>query len=244
MKVTTDLSVTSLRPRQSGIWTPSLLFDGGEQGAWFDPSDLSTLFQDAAGTIPVTADGDQVGLILDKSGNGNHTIQSIPATRPSWRTNGNVAWFEFDGVDDRVSINPIGYASGSFGLCIGLSYLAYTPSTKYGSWRSLHIDGPYIGASHPTSVGDIHSVAAVAELDGEPASGSRHLLYAQLLKKRIATATGIPAAAFADNTWQFSGYSSPGSPPARVYGYVESEALIAANVAMVRLWMAKHTKGA
>lgn len=36
-------------------------------GAWFDPSDLSTLYQDAAGTIPVTAVEQPVGLVLDKS---------------------------------------------------------------------------------------------------------------------------------------------------------------------------------
>ncbi|PIE10063.1 MAG: hypothetical protein CSA72_10645, partial [Rhodobacterales bacterium] len=37
--------------------------------AWYDPSDLSTLFQDAAMTIPVTADGDPVGAVQDRSGN-------------------------------------------------------------------------------------------------------------------------------------------------------------------------------
>lgn len=36
-------------------------------GAWFDPSDMTTLYQDAAGTIPVTAVEQPVGLILDKS---------------------------------------------------------------------------------------------------------------------------------------------------------------------------------
>ena len=46
---------------------PGRLFLDGEQGAWYDPSDLSTLFQDAAGTTPVTADGDPVGLMLDLS---------------------------------------------------------------------------------------------------------------------------------------------------------------------------------
>lgn len=43
------------------------MFAKGEQGAWYDPSDLSTLYQDAAGTIPVTAVEQPVGLILDKS---------------------------------------------------------------------------------------------------------------------------------------------------------------------------------
>ena len=52
-------------------------------GAWFDPSDLSTLYQDAAGTIPVTAVEQPVGKILDKSGNGNHATQSVTASRPT-----------------------------------------------------------------------------------------------------------------------------------------------------------------
>lgn len=48
-------------------FSPSSLFASGEQGVWYDPSDLSTMFQDSAGTTPVTADGQPVGLILDKS---------------------------------------------------------------------------------------------------------------------------------------------------------------------------------
>lgn len=36
-------------------------------GCWLDPSDLSTLYQDAAGTTPVTAVEQPVGLMLDKS---------------------------------------------------------------------------------------------------------------------------------------------------------------------------------
>lgn len=36
-------------------------------GAWLDPSDITTLYQDAAGTTPVTAVEQPVGLILDKS---------------------------------------------------------------------------------------------------------------------------------------------------------------------------------
>lgn len=43
------------------------LFGNGEQGALYDYSDLSTLFQDSLGTTPVTTDGDPVGLVLDLS---------------------------------------------------------------------------------------------------------------------------------------------------------------------------------
>lgn len=55
----------------------------GIDGAWFDPEDMSTMFQDAAGTTPVTALEQPVGKWLDKSGNGNHATQSITASRPT-----------------------------------------------------------------------------------------------------------------------------------------------------------------
>ena len=47
--------------------SPSTLFASNEQGVWYDPSDLTTLFQDSAGTIPVTSVEQPVGLMLDKS---------------------------------------------------------------------------------------------------------------------------------------------------------------------------------
>ena len=78
------------------------LFANGEQGSWYDPSDLSTLFQDSAGTIPVTADGQSVGLVLDKSGNGNHATQLVSASRPTYKTDGTLYWLSFDGVDDMM----------------------------------------------------------------------------------------------------------------------------------------------
>lgn len=43
------------------------LFTGNVRGAWYDPSDMRTMFQDKYGTIPVTGLNQRVGLILDKS---------------------------------------------------------------------------------------------------------------------------------------------------------------------------------
>lgn len=43
------------------------LFANNEQGFVYDPNDLSTMFQDAAGNVPVTGVGQAVGLMLDKS---------------------------------------------------------------------------------------------------------------------------------------------------------------------------------
>ena len=50
-----------------GTFNPTALFTTGVNGAWYDPSDFSTMFQDAAGTTPVTAVEQPVGLMLDKS---------------------------------------------------------------------------------------------------------------------------------------------------------------------------------
>jgi hypothetical protein len=63
-------------------FSPADLFSAGEQGAWYDPSDLTTLFDDSAGTTPVTAVEQFVGLMLDKSGRGNHATQTNSLKRP------------------------------------------------------------------------------------------------------------------------------------------------------------------
>ena len=77
-------------------------------GAWFDPSDLSTLYQDAAGTIPVTAVEQPVGKMLDKSGNGYHATQSITAYRPTLMQDiyGHY-YLAFDGIDDYMTLGDV-----------------------------------------------------------------------------------------------------------------------------------------
>jgi len=57
------------------------LFANSEQGVWYDPSDMSTLYQDAAGTIPVTAVEQPVGLMLDKS---KGLVQTDVTTLSTW----------------------------------------------------------------------------------------------------------------------------------------------------------------
>lgn len=80
------ISSRGLAPRRmpQGVLTPmnTLLFGAGEQGVWYDPNDLSTQFQDSAGTVPVTAVEQPVGKALDKSGRGNHATQSTTTARP------------------------------------------------------------------------------------------------------------------------------------------------------------------
>ena len=60
------LGLNLSRPLGAGF-TPARLYASGAEGPWYDPSDLSTLFQDAAGTTPANSPGDPVALVLDKS---------------------------------------------------------------------------------------------------------------------------------------------------------------------------------
>ena len=62
-------------------FTPLSLFADGSQGAWYDNSNMSTLFQDSAGTTPAVLES-PVGKQLDLSGRGNHRSQATSANRP------------------------------------------------------------------------------------------------------------------------------------------------------------------
>lgn len=89
------------------------LFANGEQGFFYDPNDLSTMYQDDAGTVPVTGVGQLVWHILDKSGNNNHAFATSSATRPILRKNAvtGANYLEFDGSDDFLMTNNIDFTA-------------------------------------------------------------------------------------------------------------------------------------
>lgn len=96
-----DLQVRNIIRRQS------LAFNG----VWYDPSDLSTMFQDSAGTTPVTAVGQPVGKILDKSGRGNHATQSTAGYKPLLQTENGRNYLAFDGLDDFLVTGNVDFSS-------------------------------------------------------------------------------------------------------------------------------------
>ena len=67
------------------------LFANNEQGFFYDPNDLSTMFKDAAGTVPITGAGQPVMLMLDKSNGlklGGELIVNGDFTKPfAWGVN-------------------------------------------------------------------------------------------------------------------------------------------------------------
>ena len=89
------------------------IFANGVQGFVYDPNDLSTLFQDAAGTVPVNGAGQPVGLMLDKSGRNNHAKQTTSASRPILRQNAitGAYYLAFDGTEDFLRTNNIDFTA-------------------------------------------------------------------------------------------------------------------------------------
>lgn len=64
---------------------------------------LHTLYQDAAGTIPVTAAERPVGLMKDKSGRNNHAYQTTSSMRPLLVAS--PQRLDYDTVDDKLITN-------------------------------------------------------------------------------------------------------------------------------------------
>lgn len=66
--------------RQS--FSPASLFGASDKGFYYDFTNMSSLRQDAAGTVPVTAAGQTVGFALDQSGKGNNA--STPTAKGTY----------------------------------------------------------------------------------------------------------------------------------------------------------------
>ena len=111
-----------------------------DNGAWFDPEDMSTMFQDAAGTIPVTAVGQPVGKILDISGNGNHATQPITAARPTLVQINGLYALSFDGIDDYLNLPYMGlYAGGACSIVAAIDSQSQTTNAALISERNLTV---------------------------------------------------------------------------------------------------------
>jgi hypothetical protein len=120
-------------PRSFAVppFSPASLFVGGIPGVWYDPSDYSTLFQDSAGTTPVTAVEQPVGLMLDKS--QGLVLGSELVTNGDF-SNGTTNW--------TASSSSIANVSGELqvtnsGAVFGLGYqaIAVTPN----KWHKISI---------------------------------------------------------------------------------------------------------
>ena len=171
------------------------IFAAGVPGVWYDPSDLSTLFQDSAGTAPVTAVEQPVGLMLDKSGRGNHASQATTTARPilSARYNilpntvfagavsGTVAtsvqptgWSKVFWTGGSIAVdNSAGDGAITFSTTLGQMVIGYPFSVTAGQVYVCSVDIEVLSGSYnPPSVIDFTGVGTGAVkqyfFNGEP----------------------------------------------------------------------------
>ena len=101
---------------------------------WWDVSDTATLWQDTAGASAVTADGQSVARIDDKSGAGLHMTQATASRRPVYRTSGGLHWLEFDGVDDFMSAPAAGALTATHEVFVAANVTAPASGWNGALW--------------------------------------------------------------------------------------------------------------
>lgn len=117
-------------------FTPLSLFSGGVQGVWYDPSDLTTMFEDSAGTAPVHTPGNgvadsPVGKIMDKSGNANHATQSTSTAKPTLSARYNILV-----ATDTLSTQSVTTVASTYTLSFSGAGTITLTGTKTGVYTS------------------------------------------------------------------------------------------------------------
>lgn len=138
-----DLSL-SLGTTRRGA-NPQALFGGGRIGVLFDPSVLSSVWQDSARTTP-GAVGQPVGSLDDLSGNGLHATASGTA-RPTLRQDSTGRYYlEFDGVNNIMATANVNMSAGAVAFATvgarkasdaeyqAIMEFTSNPDTTNGSW--------------------------------------------------------------------------------------------------------------
>lgn len=107
---------------------------------WYDFSDLTTLFQDTAGTVPVTADGQAVELIVDKGPFGINLVAT--GTGGIYRTDGTSHWIETtDGATYSQTIPQVFNA-----LTMFIGYSIDSTDLNGGMWYGNEPEAQYVTA--------------------------------------------------------------------------------------------------
>lgn len=127
----------------NSVYSPNKLFASSEPGVWYDPSDLTTLFQDNLGTTPVTAPNQPVGLMLDKS---QGLVLGPELVTNGDFSNGTTGWAVSGGTAVVTSGQVVVTSSG------GAAYFTQSFTTVIG--RTYKVTGNIVAApGNPSFVG-------------------------------------------------------------------------------------------
>ena len=192
----TLFKVPTMHGSRAAGFNPATLFASGEEGAWYDPSDLSTMFQNSDGTGAPVVDS-PVGYIADKSGNGNHAIQATSDKRPTLRQSGSLYYLEYDGANNCLATSAIDFTGtdemtvftgakkianttmvlAELATSVGAVYGAFRLASLNDVWRwgtrgnglTVNVNASTYGANSTsviTAISDISTPVATIRVDG------------------------------------------------------------------------------
>lgn len=137
-------------------WTPDLI---SNLEFWLDSNDINTLFQDSAGTIPVTADGQNIGAWLDKNAGILKGTQTVTNKFPLYKENiqNSKSGILFDGTDDYLILPDLNNIDGAITLILVIRtidqstyrvpiILSKITGNTYYTWLSMS-NNPFITVS-------------------------------------------------------------------------------------------------
>lgn len=129
--------------------------------AWYDASDLSTLFQDTSGTVPVTTTGQDVRKMLDKSGLGNHlTFEAGLGSSMTYQNSGGLHWVQgqgsaitctaFTGLDSKTAYGIYGAMTSSSTSSINIFNFGSTATPLWSRFGYSTTPFHYVGSDSHT----------------------------------------------------------------------------------------------
>lgn len=185
----------------AAAFTPTALFANGEQGAWYDPSDLTSLYQTNAGSTQAVV-GSTVGLALDKRLMGGATAAAFIAAQPELVTNGGfdsglTGWTACDVASNTEAASLISNVSGAAVIDASLGNTAAQTSiaTTIGVLYKLSVNVTSLGAGNRywVSLSNTNFTINAARQIGPFSSASAHTF------SFVATATTTYIHVHADN---------------------------------------------
>jgi hypothetical protein len=170
-----DRSRSRDRSKTGGAFSPVGLFVTGAQGAWYDPSDFSTLYQTSTGTTPVTAVEQPVGLMLDRSRGlvlGAELAPAVASISGTVDNAGGSSGTFSAGVWSATCGSDTGYPRLRLtvpGIVVGRSYQVTFSATLSGTITSLRVRLATGGSANDigtlTSSGTVTGIAVAATTD-------------------------------------------------------------------------------
>lgn len=177
--------------------------------AWWDFSDRATLWQDAARTVPITADGQTILGVTDKSGSGRPVSEATNGPTYKVAQQGGLSAALFDGTNDTLG------GSGWPNVTVPWSLVSVHQQSPIAGANTLYrIGGP--GLQQNPGGQDLQWVGGAADLTLQAFAPLAFAITFYLIDGANSFAYANTALIDTGNggvaSWSFFTYGNPGGP--------------------------------